>query len=112
MHACGIHPLLVYEHGYGDRLQKPLPETRQCFQIGLGCELGRRRDLSFQSGRQKREPLREQSNYTVHFDKEALAPVSVNRLAVSSWMPLNYNADGSFACLFGSRIKPMRRYGP
>ena len=59
------------------------------------------------------EPLNGANNYILHFDKEQIPPVdafwsltmydqqgfqaanSINRFAVSSWMPLKKNADGS-----------------
>jgi hypothetical protein len=63
-------------------------------------------------------PLDGASNYTIHFDKETLPPVdafwsitlydqqgyqvanSLNRFAVSNWMPFRYNPDGSLDLYF------------
>jgi len=59
------------------------------------------------------QPLHGKNNYILHFSKEQMPPVSafwsvtmyddggyqvanpINRFAVSSWMPLQYNSDGS-----------------
>lgn len=59
------------------------------------------------------KPMNGNNNYVLHFSKEELPPVeafwsvtmydaegyqtanALNRFAVSSWMPFNYNADGS-----------------
>jgi hypothetical protein len=59
------------------------------------------------------KPMNGDNNYVLHFNKQDLPPVdafwsvtmydqegfqaanSINRFAVSSWMPLKYNADGS-----------------
>lgn len=58
------------------------------------------------------------NKYTIHFDKDALPPVNafwsitlydeqgfqvanqLNRFAVSSWMPIKYNDDGSLDLYF------------
>jgi hypothetical protein len=65
-------------------------------------------------------PLDGANGYVIHFDKQALPPVnafwsitlydregfqvanSLNRFAVSSWMPFKYNADGSLDLYFQS----------
>ncbi len=64
------------------------------------------------------KPLDGTSKYTLHFEKSALPPVNafwsvtlydldgyqvanpLNRFALSSWMPLKYNADGSLDLYF------------
>ena len=64
------------------------------------------------------KPLDGVNKYTIHFDKSALPPVdafwsitlydqdgfqvanSLNRFAVSNWMPFNYNQDGSLDLYF------------
>jgi hypothetical protein len=64
------------------------------------------------------KPLDGASKYTIHFDKGATPPVnafwsvtlydsdgfqvanSLNRFAVSSWMPFKYNPDGSLNIYF------------
>ena len=64
------------------------------------------------------QPLDGSHNYTLHFDKANLPPAqafwsvtlydsdgfqvanSINRFAVSSWMPFHYNADGSLDLYF------------
>jgi hypothetical protein len=64
------------------------------------------------------QPLNGASNYTIHFDKAAIPPAaafwsitlydqkgyqvanSLSRFAVSSWMPFNYNPDGSLDLYF------------
>ena len=63
-------------------------------------------------------PLDGANNYTIHFDKAAMPPVNafwsltlydrevfqvantLNRFAVSSWMPFKYNSDGSLDLYF------------
>jgi hypothetical protein len=87
-------------------------------QLGLGANLPNDAiyplNISDETGR----PLDGTSDYTIHFDKEALPPVdafwsitlydqqgyqvanSLNRFAVSSWMPFAYNPDGSLDLYF------------
>ena len=87
-------------------------------QIGLGANLPEDAiypiNLADESGR----PLDGANGYTLHFDKGNLPPAnafwsvtlydvegfqvpnSLNRFAVSSWMPFKYNADGSLELYF------------
>lgn len=82
-------------------------------QVGLGANLPEDavypQNLSDETGR----PLDGANRYRIHFDKSKLPPVgafwsltlydpdgfqvpnALNRFALSSWMPLKYNADGS-----------------
>ena len=64
------------------------------------------------------QPLNGDNDYTIHFDKDQIPPAdafwsvtlydahgyqvanSLNRFAVSSWMPFKYNADGSLDLYF------------
>jgi hypothetical protein len=87
-------------------------------QLGLGANLPEDAIYPinlFDSGRQ---PLDGANNYTIHFDKSATPPAnafwsitlydkdglqvanSLNRFAVSSWMPFKYNGDGSLDLYF------------
>ncbi|MEO8715084.1 MAG: DUF1254 domain-containing protein [Acetobacteraceae bacterium] len=87
-------------------------------QLGLGANLPQDAiyplNLADKSGR----PLDGDHKYTIHFDKGATPPAdafwsitlydpqgfqvsnSLNRFAVSSWMPLHYNHDGSLDLYF------------
>jgi hypothetical protein len=87
-------------------------------QLGLGANLPEDAIYPLNIGDDKGRPLDGTSNYTIHFDKEALPPVnafwsitlydregyqvanSLNRFAVSSWMPFEYNPDGSLDLYF------------
>jgi hypothetical protein len=81
-------------------------------QIGLGANLPEDAVYPFNAGDESGKPLNGANKYTLHFDKGALPPVdafwsvtlydpegfpvsnSLNR-HVSSWMPFQYNDDGS-----------------
>jgi hypothetical protein len=82
-------------------------------QLGLGANLPEDAVYPLNLGDEAGRPLDGSNKYTVHFDKETAPPVqafwsitlydpdgfqvgnSLNRFAVSSWMPFKYNADGS-----------------
>jgi hypothetical protein len=84
-------------------------------QIGLGANLPEDAIYPLNLGDEAAKPLDGASKYTLNFDKSSLPPVnafwsitlydpegfqvanSLNRFAVSSWMPFNYDADGSLA---------------
>ena len=90
-------------------------------QLGLGANLPEDAiypmDLTDETGR----PLDRASEYTIRFEKGALPPVNafwsitlydqdgfqvanpLNRFAVSSWMPFQYNPDGSLTLYFQKR---------
>jgi hypothetical protein len=90
-------------------------------QLGLGANLPEDAIYPLNIGDENGHPLDGAGNYTIHFDKEALPPVgafwsitlydqegyqvanSLNRFAVSSWMPFVYNPDGSLDLYFQSR---------
>jgi hypothetical protein len=87
-------------------------------QLGLGANLPEDAIYPLNIGDDKGRLLDGMSNYTIHFDKEELPPVnafwsitlydregyqvanSLNRFAVSSWMPFEYNPDGSLDLYF------------
>jgi hypothetical protein len=87
-------------------------------QLGLGANLPEDAIYPLNIGDEDGRPLDGASNYTIHFDQEALPPVdafwsitlydqdgyqvanSLNRFAVSSWMPLEHNPDGSLDLYF------------
>ena len=66
-------------------------------------------------GDESGKPLDGANKYTIHFDKATIPPVNafwsitlydqdgfqvannLNRFAISSWMPFQYNPDGSLA---------------
>jgi hypothetical protein len=82
-------------------------------QLGLGANLPEDAVYPLNLGDEAGRPLDGTNKYTIHFDKESAPPVrafwsitlydsegfqvgnSLNRFAVSSWMPFKYNADGS-----------------
>jgi hypothetical protein len=82
-------------------------------QLGLGANLPEDAVYPLNLGDEAGRPLDGANKYTIRFDKETAPPVqafwsitlydsegfqvgnSLNRFAVSSWMPFKYNADGS-----------------
>ncbi|GAU85756.1 hypothetical protein BIWAKO_05704 [Bosea sp. BIWAKO-01] len=87
-------------------------------QAGLGANLPEDAIYPLNLGDEAGRPLNGASKYTLHFDKGALPPVnafwsvtlydpegfqvanSLNRFAVSSWMPFKFNSDGSLDLYF------------
>jgi hypothetical protein len=87
-------------------------------QLGLGANLPEDAVYPLNLGDDKGNPLTGANNYTIHFDRETLPPVnafwsitlydsegfqvgnSLNRFAISSWMPFEYNPDGSLDLYF------------
>jgi hypothetical protein len=87
-------------------------------QIGLGANLPEDAIYPLNLGDETGKPLDGSNKYTLHFEKSAAPPVdafwsitlydpegfqvpnSLNRFAVSSWMPFKYNADGSLDIYF------------
>ena len=82
-------------------------------QQGLGANLPEDAIYPLNLADENGQPLDGKSNYTIHFGKSEIPPAaafwsvtlyddkgfqvanSINRFAVSSWMPFRYNADGS-----------------
>jgi hypothetical protein len=117
-------------------------------QVGLGANLPEDAIYPLNLGDESGKPLDGTNKYTISFEKGATPPVnafwsitlydsdgfqvanSLNRFAVSSWMPFKYNADGSLDLYFqnespgkdkeanwlpapkGSFNLTMRLYGP
>jgi hypothetical protein len=87
-------------------------------QVGLGANVPEDAIYPFNLADDAGKPLDGTSNYTIHFDKGQTPPAeafwsitlydsdgfqvanSLNRFAVSSWMSLKYNADGSLDLYF------------
>jgi hypothetical protein len=87
-------------------------------QFGLGANLPEDAIYPLNLGDEAGKPLDGANKYTIHFDKGAAPPAnafwsvtlydsdgfqvanSLNRFAVSSWMPFKYNADGSLDLYF------------
>ena len=87
-------------------------------QLGLGANLPEDAIYPLSIGDETGRPLDGTSNYTIHFDEAALPPVdafwsitlydqegyqvanSLDRFALSSWMPFAYNPDGSLDLYF------------
>jgi hypothetical protein len=87
-------------------------------QLGLGANLPEDAIYPLNIGDKDGRPLDGAGSYTIHFDRESLPPVdafwsitlydqegfqvanSLNRFAVSSWMPFEYNPDGSLDLYF------------
>jgi hypothetical protein len=87
-------------------------------QIGLGANLPEDAIYPLNLGDENGRPLEGSSRYVLHFEKDATPPInafwsvtlydpegfqvanSLNRFAVSSWMPFKYNADGSLDLFF------------
>ena len=90
-------------------------------QVGLGANLPEDAIYPRHFGDEAARPLDGAHKYTIHCDKDGTSPVrafwsitlydsdgfqvanSLNRFAVSSWMPFKYNADGSLDSI--SRMK-------
>ncbi|OCJ02663.1 hypothetical protein A6U87_20010 [Rhizobium sp. AC44/96] len=90
-------------------------------QLGLGANLPEDAIYPLNLGDEKGNPLNGANSYKLHFDKANLPPVkafwsvtlydpegfqvgnSLNRFAVSSWMPFVYNADGSLDLYFQNK---------
>ncbi len=87
-------------------------------QVGLGANLPEDAIYPLNLGDEAGRPLDGTSKYSIHFEKGATPPVnafwsitlydregfqvanSLNRFAVSSWMPFKYNADDSLDLYF------------
>ena len=87
-------------------------------QLGLGANLPEDAIYPLNLADEVGKPLDGASKYTIHFEKDATPPVnafwsltlydsdgfqvanSLNRFAVSSWMPFKYNPDGSLDLYF------------
>jgi hypothetical protein len=87
-------------------------------QMGLGANVPEDAIYPLNLGDETGKPLDGSSKYVLHFDKTQLPPVSafwsvtlydsegfqvansLNRFAVSSWMPFKYNTDGSLDLYF------------
>jgi hypothetical protein len=87
-------------------------------QLGLGANLPADAVYPLNLGDDSGKPLDGASNYTIHFDKGQTPPAdafwsitlydndgfqvanALNRFAVSSWMPFEYNPDGSLDLYF------------
>ena len=89
-------------------------------QIGLGANLPEDAIYPLNLADEAGKPLDGANQYTIHFEKDATPPVrafwsltlydadgfqvanALNRFAVSSWMPFQYNPDGSLDLYFQS----------
>jgi hypothetical protein len=87
-------------------------------QLGLGANLPEDAIYPLNLGDESGKPLDGVNKYTIHFDKATMPPVnafwsitlydregfqvanSLNRFAVSSWMPFKYSPDGSLDLYF------------
>lgn len=87
-------------------------------QLGLGANLPEDAIYPMNLGDETGKPLDGANKYTIHFDKKSMPPVdafwsitlydeegfqvanSLNRFAVSSWMPFKYDPDGSLELYF------------
>jgi hypothetical protein len=99
---------------YGNYYLKRAIVTR----LGLGANLPEDAIYPLNLADEAGKPLEGSNEYTIHFDKGAAPPVnafwsltmydpagnaypnSLDRQAVSSWMPFKYNADGSLDLYF------------
>ncbi len=87
-------------------------------QLGLGANVPEDAIYPLNLADETGKPLEGTNTYALHFEKDALPPVSafwsitlydaegyqvanrLDRFALSSWMPLNHNADGSLDLYF------------
>lgn len=90
-------------------------------QLGLGANLPEDAIYPLNLFDEHGQPLEGKNNYTIHFAKDQLPPAEafwsitlydndgfqvanpINRFAVSSWMPLQYNPDGSLDLYFQNK---------
>jgi hypothetical protein len=104
----------LYAQVYGNYYLKRAIVTQQ----GLGANLPEDAIYPLNLADQNGNPLDGKNNYTLHFDKDQLPPAqafwsvtlydadgfqvanSLNRFAVSSWMPFQLNPDGSLDLYF------------
>jgi hypothetical protein len=104
----------VNNAGYGNYYLKRAIVT----QLGLGANLPEDAIYPMNLGDESGKPLDGANKYTIHFDKATIPPAdafwsitlydregyqvanSLNRFAVSSWMPFQYNPDGSLDLYF------------
>jgi len=96
-------------------------------QLGLGANLPEDAIYPLNLGDEAGKPLDGSSKYMIHFEKGDTPPVnafwsitlydsdgfqvanSLNRFAVSSWMPFKYNADGSLDLYFQSETPGVNK---
>ena len=96
-------------------------------ELGLGANLPEDAIYPLNLADENGIPLDGVNKYTIHFDKGATPPVnafwsltlydnegfqvanSLNRFAVSSWMPFKYNPDGSLDSISRTRIPERTR---
>ncbi len=96
-------------------------------QLGLGANLPEDAIYPLNLADESGKPLDGANQYTIHFDKGATPPVgafwsitlydmdgfqvanALNRFAVSSWMPFEYNADGSLDLYFQNKTPAPTR---
>jgi len=89
-------------------------------QVGLGANVPEDAIYPINLGDETGKPLDGANSYTLHFDKNDMPPANafwsvtlydpegfqvantINRFAVSSWMPFKYNGDGSLDLYFQS----------
>jgi hypothetical protein len=108
--SMNIHTMGVYGNYY---LKRAIVA-----QQGLGANLPEDAIYPVNLGNSEGKPLDGANKYTIHFNKSNLPPVnafwsitlydqkgyqvanSLNRFAVSSWMPFKYNPDGSLDIYF------------
>jgi hypothetical protein len=98
-------------------------------QLGLGANLPEDAIYPVNIADETGQPLDGANDYVLHFDKDGTAPVnafwsvtlydsdgyqvpnSLNRFAVSSWMPFKYNPDGSLDLYFQNASPGSDREG-
>ena len=115
---CPRREWLVDEHRHDGRLWQLLSEARDLAQLGLGANLPEDAIYPLNLGDESGKTLDGANAYVLHFDKGATPPVSafwsvtlydsdgfqvansLNRFAVSSWMPFKYDPDGSLDLYF------------
>jgi hypothetical protein len=97
-------------------------------QVGLGANLPEDAIYPLNLADNTGKTLDGANNYTIHFDKGLTPPAQafwsitlydaegfqvanpLNRFAVSSWMPLNYNSDGSLDLYFQNESRGRRSH--
>ena len=116
--ACQSRELLVNEHRHDGCVWQLLSQARHHRAPGLGANVPEDAIYPLNLGDETGRSLGGANKYVLHFDKSQLPPASafwsvtlydsdgfqvantLNRFAVSSWMPFKYNADGSLDLYF------------
>jgi hypothetical protein len=116
--SCPRRKRLVDEHRHNGCLRRFYLKRAMVTQLGLGANLPEDAIYPLNLADETGKPLDGANRYVLHFEKSAIPPVSafwsvtlydsdgyqvansLNRFAVSSWMPFKYDPDSSLDLYF------------